>query len=144
MAKATLIALTLLWMSRVHFLNACSVSASDLNFGTYNPADSSNNDSTFTLTVSCNESATYSISLSKPVGSRVMVGAGDDSLIYNIYTDMNRQNVWGDGTGGTHTVDDSISPPDTYKVYTFYGRLIAGQDKSSGTYSDTLTVTVTY
>ena len=63
-----------------------------------------------------------------------------------MYTDPTRLLVWGDGSTGSHTVSDSylalLTP--TTKHYTVYGRVPGGQNKPAGTYSDTVTVTVTY
>lgn len=97
---------------------------------------------TGTVEVSCGASASYTISLSAGFGtfaSRVMTG-GASQLDYNLFTDSQRVTVWGDGTAGSTTV----SATGTGASYTVYGLIPARQNVPAGSYSDTITVTVTY
>jgi spore coat protein U-like protein len=121
---------------------SCSVSGVGIAFGSYDVFNSVDTDSTGSVTVSCHSGASYSIALSAGAGtfaSRFMTGAAGQ-LRYNLFTDAQRLTVWGDGTSGSTTV----SGTGTGGSYTVYGRIPALQNAPAGSYSDTITVTVTY
>lgn len=63
--------------------------------------------------------------------------SASDRLRYNVYLDPAMTVVWGDGTDGSSPWIGSGNAQ-----LTLYGRVPAGQDVSSGDYSDTLVVTV--
>lgn len=128
---------------------ACTVSSTPVTFGSYNVFSATPLDATGTVTVSCNETppptVTISIGQSTNSGSfdpRAMKHtASSELLLYNLYTDSNRTYIWGDGSGNTSTVRKKIfkgSPVAT----TVYGRIPPIQDAWSGSYNETLTVTI--
>lgn len=130
----------------------CSVAAIGVAFGNYD--SSSNSDSTGTVTVSCFslllDSVSYTIALSKGSGqfSPRQLKSGSNTLNYNVYTTNARTTIWGNGTSSTSMVSDSyniiIAITPIVRSYTAYGRIPASQNVTSGTYTDTLDVTVTY
>jgi spore coat protein U-like protein len=135
-------------------LQSCNVSATAVNFVTYNPLSGSPNDATGTITVSCQVLVigvfvSWTIALnsgsSGNYGARQMQ-SGTDSLSYNLYTSAARSSVWGDGTGGTSVVSANpfLLVGSNTVDYTVYGRVPAGQDRAAGIYMDPITVTVTY
>jgi spore coat protein U-like protein len=67
---------------------------------------------------------------------------GTETLDYNLYQDSTRTVIWGDGTGGSQTVVQPSPPLNTNIDVTVYGRVPAGQDVSSGSYSSTVTATI--
>jgi spore coat protein U-like protein len=69
---------------------------------------------------------------------------GTDMLSYNLYTDAGHTMIWGDGSGGTSTnsFGGLISLGST--SFTVYGRVPKGQYPMPGSFTDTITVTVTY
>jgi spore coat protein U-like protein len=73
---------------------------------------------------------------------------GSSLLTYNLYTDATRTVVWGDGAGGTSVVSIKYAlarPGDTQTdTWTVYGRVGARQVVSTGTYLDTITVTLVF
>jgi len=131
------------------FLDPISISASDLNFGVYVPSSASAANTT--VTVSCGLPVDlltdFRISLSPGrslnAGARLMQQGGSQ-LGYNIYTDAQYGTVWGDGTSGS--IDQGYSHLLSLgsAVFTGYGRLPQGQYVPAGTYSDRITVTVTF
>lgn len=129
----------------------CSVSASGVNFGVYDVYDVNPTDSSGTVTITCDEVppplVTISIGLSPTSGGfnpRQMKNAAfTDLLSYNLYTRINMNNIWGDGTGGTNTVSKRVNRNKAWTA-TIFGRIFAGQDVSAGVYSDNLTVTITW
>lgn len=79
---------------------------------------------------------------------------GAHRLNYNLYSGVSRRVVWGDGTGGTVAVPAyaagsiSINGNQTRAFdnpgLTIYGRIPAGQEVAQGSYSDTITLTLTF
>jgi spore coat protein U-like protein len=64
--------------------------------------------------------------------------SGPDSLGYNLYTDAARTQVWGDFfNGGTI----QVAPAGTPARLDVYGRIPAGQNVATGSYTDSITVT---
>lgn len=120
----------------------CSVNVQGVNFGSYDFMSSQNLVSTGHVTVTCDVSSSFSISLSTGAGtyaSRTMQN-GAHLLSYNLYTDPAHTTVWGDGTSGSVVVSGSGTSVDEV----VYGSAPAGQNPYIGAYSDTITVTLTF
>lgn len=120
----------------------CSVSSPGVAFGGYDPLASAPTDGVGNIAVSCDGVASYTIALGPGGGdftSRAMTN-GSSALQYNLYTSPLRTTVWGDGSGNTSTVSDTA----TGGNYAVYGRINERQNVTAGTYSDTLTITITY
>ncbi len=131
----------------------CSVTASGVSFGTYSMFDSSDKDSSGNVTVSC----TVLLALFMTIHTELSVGnsgsystrqlrSGVRSLNYNLYTDTARQIIWGNGSGGTsrRTYSAFLSIGTTNIPYTVYGRIPRFQSSPSGTYTDSIVVTVIF
>jgi spore coat protein U-like protein len=67
---------------------------------------------------------------------------GTSTLGYNLYTTSADTTVWGDGTGSTATVAGTGTGSN--QTLTIYGKIPTGENSLSGTYSDTITATITY
>jgi spore coat protein U-like protein len=127
-------------------------SAGDIAFGTYDPLGGSDIDVSSNLVTRCTKTTPYAIALSAggsgSFAPRKMdsAGANTDQLSYNLYTDAPRTIIWGDGTGGTSTQGGTGAGILAAAAVTrsIFGRLFSGQDLSADTYSDTVTVTVSY
>jgi spore coat protein U-like protein len=120
----------------------CSVGTVGLNFGNYDVFSTLDNDITGTISVTCQTSTSYSISLSSGTGtyaSRTMMSAGN-LLSYNLYLDPTRLTIWGDGSAGTGTVNSTGITGSS----TVYGRIPARQNAVVGMYADVVIVTVTF
>ena len=145
---ATLLLLTMLWLPKASGDN-CNVSATNLAFGSFSPQTDSTVDSTATITVTCNKSIPYTIALSPgssgTYSPRRMTNGGNQ-LAYNLYSDAGYSQVWGNGTGGSSRVSDSIDLRFGFKNHTVYGRIPLSTQRSAvvGSYSDSIIVTVTY
>lgn len=136
-------------------LCSCSVSATGVPFGTYNPMTGLSQDITGTVSFSCNAtagllipfSAALSTGASQSFSSRYML-SGTNRLYYNLYSDAARTIVWGNGTAGSSTVDGNIilSLLGTVTLTgTVFGRILANQTTAvPGTYTDSIVLTVTY
>lgn len=126
----------------------CSVSADALNFGGAIPNPiNSNVDAQSTVTTTCSSGAAYTIALSAGGGagatfaSRRMT-SGPNTLLYSLYTDTGRSSVWGSGAAGS--VLSNNAGTGAAQAIPVFGRIPTGQSVPTGTYSDTVTVTVTF
>ena len=139
-------------------IDSCSVSTTGITFGVYDPAsatDKTNNSGTVTITCSTTSrptGTTATITLSKGNGTfaqRVMK-SGTNTLNYNVYTDSAYSVIWGDAGMGSGTSNNSWAGTfDNFSTvstpFTLYGKIPALQyNVVPGSYSDSLTVTVTY
>jgi spore coat protein U-like protein len=143
-----------------HAAADCSIAAVSLNFGVYEPAATSADDSVGTVTVTCRhvsggaERISYSVSLANGLfgtsASTRAMGAGAARLGYNVFRDPARIQVWGNGTGGTVIASGSMTVgPGTGNgsktvVHNVYGRIPQLQDAAPGTYNDTLVLTLVF
>ena len=110
---------------------------------------------TTTAQIHCNGGLT-SIVVSLSTGTansyapRSMNDGGGHTLTYNIYTDNTYSVVFGDGTASTQTVAVTVQNGAATYIVSMFGQLpetgkaIATIDPFKGTYTDTITVTVTF
>ncbi|HTM63536.1 MAG TPA: spore coat U domain-containing protein [Gammaproteobacteria bacterium] len=123
----------------------CSVTSNTLSFGAYDVFSSSPLTSTGSIQVRCSPGTTpYTVSLNNglygPITQRKMKNTtGTQTMEYNLYTDATYSVVWGDGTGGGVVVRSD--KPDNLTVY---GQIPPQQDIPIGTYTDVITVTVSF
>lgn len=128
-------------------LEICSVTANDLAFGNYDPTSATNLDGTATMDVACTIGTSYEVGLNQgtAVGATVStrsMTSGGNSLDYDLYQDSGRTTNWGN-TPGVDTPSAAIAGASA-DTLTVYGRIPALQNVAAGSYSDTITVTVTY
>ncbi|MBX3725692.1 MAG: spore coat protein U domain-containing protein [Xanthomonadales bacterium] len=124
---------------------ACSINASDLNFGDYNPVVGTAVDGSSTISVTCTNGAAYSIGLSAGASGNVAARAMDHdtenaTLSYGLFSDALREEIWGD-------VSDTVDGVGTgaNQNVTVYGRVFASQSTALvGSYADTITATVEF
>jgi spore coat protein U-like protein len=122
---------------------SCSISANALSFGTYTSAQL---DASTTLSVNCTNTTSYNIGLDVGGGSGATVASrkmanGSQLLNYTVYSDTNRATVWGSTVGSNVVYGTGSGAAQTINVY---GRIPAGQLPTPGSYTDTLTATITY
>ena len=130
---------------------ACTVTATGVNFGAYDVFVATPRDSTGTVTVACDQSPPPDVVIAiGPSGTsgafiprQMRSASSSDRLNYNLFVNAGRSTVWGDGAAGTSTVLLKNVTKNRPVVTTIYGRIPPGQDVSVGSYSDSLTVTIT-
>jgi spore coat protein U-like protein len=128
----------------------CSVSASGVAFGVYNPFAGGPQNATGTVTVNCSQFfGTYTVALNGGLNggsnfSNRRLSAGTASLGYQLYMDAGHTAVWGDGTGGSVPVNSATCFGNCNTTYSVFGRIPARQAVSPATYGDTILVTVTF
>ena len=125
-------------------LATCGVSATNVAFGNYG---SGQVDATGTISVSCTNLAAYTVELDAGTGSgatiasRRMTGPSNQTLAYTLYHDAARSLLWGTTSGLQSVVGIGNGAA---QALTVYGRIPSAQYPGAGSYSDTITVTVTY
>lgn len=124
--------------------SSCLISGTSLGFGTYSGSAIS---MTTTLSVTCSNGTTYNVGLNPGTGhgatvtDRGMTGPGAAWLGYALYQDSGHTTNWGQ-TVGTDTV--AGTGDGSAQTITVFGQLSASQYVTPGSYSDTITATVTY
>lgn len=121
----------------------CRITTEDVNFGTHGritrPVDGQG-----AVGVTCTPGVDYTIALGTGSGgssdptARVML-SGVNRLLYGLYSDVSRTQPWGSTVGAVVT-DTGVAGRVSVPVY---GR-VQPQDVPSGSYADTVTVTITY
>jgi spore coat protein U domain-containing protein, fimbrial subunit CupE1/2/3/6 len=129
---------------------ACTVSVSSgVTFGAYNVFDSAPLDSTGQISYRCTPRGSHpavQITItrgSSPTWTSRQLTKGSDILQYNIFRDMARTQVWGDGTSGTSAYVGTY-PGSGQVSISLYGRIPPLQDAAVGTYGDTVTVVINF
>lgn len=124
---------------------ACTISASSMVFGLYNPLGSSSLETVGDIEVICTEFTSYTLSLSSGQNGftpRKLQSATSASLEYNLFTDATYQIIWGDNTQGTSRVSGSADA--TGNQHNIYGRIPGGQNVPAGHYADDIIITIEY
>ena len=138
-------------------VTTCNGSNIALTLGNYDSYQSVPKDASAIFTVTCTRSGgppTTTVTLglgpslnSGTVASRQLkLTSGTDLLNYNLYRDAGRSLVWGN-TIGTNTLSQTLSIPNNTSgtlTFTLFGRIDALQDVRPGTYTDSLTATVSF
>jgi spore coat protein U-like protein len=129
-------------------INDCSISATNINFGTSGLLKSTIT-ANGTLSVACTNKAAYAIALSAGSGNNATVAdrrmtrtGGSDQVKYQLYRDSAFANAWGDGTNGTSTYA-GVGTGLTQNI-PVYGRVLPQSTSTPGAYLDTVIATVTY
>jgi spore coat protein U-like protein len=123
----------------------CTVGATSISFGSHGIL-SSNADAQGTLSIQCNQSLPYAVSLdgglsgaTNPTQRTMTFSAA--SVVYGLYQDSARSLPWG-ASSGVNTV--SGTGTGLTQTLTVYGRVAPQTTPTAGTYTDTIVATVTY
>ena len=113
----------------------------DILFGTYDVFAPTPLDTSVRLRLVCPKGQAPMVMISKgnsaTYAPRTLV-SGPLALPYNLFLDVARQVVWGDGTEGTSYW---TAPGGTAQAQ-IYARIPAGQDAVAGDYSDSVVLTI--
>jgi spore coat protein U-like protein len=133
---------------RMEIVASCAVSASDLNFGAYASNQTAPVQGQTAIQLLCGAGSTAEVSLDEGLRpgsntSRRRMGqdSGTDRLEYDLFQDAARTIHWGDRSGRDTVEVETTGGPQTLPVY---GEVPGGQRVRDGSYSDTITVVVTY
>jgi spore coat protein U-like protein len=129
----------------------CSATATTLAFSAYTPgAGAKANNST--ISVKCTKNTPYTIALNGgtttggSIAQRLMA-SGANTLQYNLFTTAAFSQIFGDGSGTSKTVAGTGAGVGTVNAVTVFGQLpdsATNQAAVAGSYTDTITVTITY
>jgi len=144
---ATTTTTTTTFQTRVTIAATCTIGgATTLDFGSPGLL-TANVDQTSTIQVTCTNTTPFNIGLDKganglSVTSRLMKGGpSNETIQYSLFSDSSRLTIWGN-TVGVDTV--SAIGNGSSQSFTVYGRILLQITPAPGTYTDTVTVTVTY
>jgi len=141
--------LLLVWSANAQ-ANWCKITGGGVVFGAYDPTSSANLDTTGSLILQCNSvfNVVLSLSVGNGAGASYSAGrkmtrsGGSGTLTYNLYANAARTQVLGDGTGSSVTL--AIHGNNTY-TQSIWARIPGNQSLvSSGSYGDTVVVTISY
>lgn len=127
---------------------SCNIAANPLTFATpYNPTVGTEVDGQTTLDVTCTAATAYTIALNAGNGVGATVAtrkmtSGANTLDYALYREAARTSIW-----GTTTPAETVAGTGTgaAQTLTVYGRILSGQTTvPAGTYTDTVTATITF
>ncbi len=132
----------------------CDVTATGLNFGSYDVFSPVPLDSTASINVSCNippqnAHAPLAVTISLSPGNsgsfapRSMQSAGGDTLDYNLYANATSLSPWGNGSGSSYVQNAPVTSATPWNA-TIFARIPARQNVRAGSYSDTITVTIDF
>ena len=124
----------------VSVLPACSVSGAPVAFGAYAPMSTASQNGNVTLT--CSTGVTYAVALDEGTqgdGSTRRMARGDGPLLpYDLYRDAAHQQRW--ASGSTAATGTGSGNSQNFPVYARILPAIV----PAGTYSDNVTITVSY
>lgn len=136
--------------------SSCTVSATDIAFGAYDPADANATTpatANGTVNVRCTRGtstavATLGQGLSPAAGSTCasplrQMSDGGETLRYDIYQDAARSTPWGCDASNSQAIPTFASSLTPVQLTT-YGSIPAGQDVSIGNYADTVQVSIDF
>lgn len=130
----------------------CSVTSTPIIFSNYDVFSTLPLDTTANLAISCSNPDNKPLQITVSISSgnsggfnpRQLAYAGSGlPMSYYLFIDPSRTTIWGDGTGGTATLNRPMAR-NTPVNAVIYGRAPARQNLKAGSYSDSLLVTVTW
>lgn len=128
---------------------SCSMTVGAMGFANYDPSSVEDLLGTATIESTCTAGGTAKITLGE--GSSADTGStpgapdrrmvlGSEYLSYAIYSDTNRTTAWGNTAATGKGITGTGSAANT----TVYGKITAGQAVGSGSFADSVVVTLTY
>jgi len=127
----------------------CTITTAPVNFGAYDPVATNATaplDGTGTITVTCTKGAVATVGLNMGSnansGARRMSAGSAGYLSYELYKDASHSTVWGDATDTA--LDLPAEPNRNPRDFPVFGRVLAAQDASVGSYTDTVLATVNF
>lgn len=132
----------------VNVLNSCTVSATPMAFGSPTSIGGVDIDTTSTVSMTCTNGANYDVALDAGLNAsgtqrRMSNGATTPAYVnYGIFKDAARTTTWGSAVGATQSGNAGTSG---LVSLTAYGRIPStAASVGAGSYTDTVTVTVTF
>jgi spore coat protein U-like protein len=137
--------LTTTWNSTITSVAGCIISSSSgIFFGNYSSGSPLNINGTVQFLCTTTTPWTISSNAGTTSGGTIpnrLLANGSNTLPYQLYTDSTYTTIFGNGTSGssfTGVFDNG------YKTLTIYGKVPSGNYPLPGSYSDSITITLTY
>jgi len=132
-------------------LSTCSATAAALAFPNYTPGAGAKIGNT-TISVKCTKNTPFTVLLNAGTTTgdafaQRLMGSGANTLQYNLYTSAALNTIFGDGTAGTSTAAGTglgVATANSVQVFGQVPDSATNQAAIAGSYSDTITVTVSY
>lgn len=150
--------LVMLIASSKGFSADCSISTIPVVFYEYNTLSPiANQGGVGTVRITCqrtdfagNEIVSYTVKLNRGFSGSFnprQMRNGAQSLSYNLFQEPSRIIVWGDGTGGSYPLLNTLpilteTSPTAQATHNIYGIIPARQNVSAGLYTDNVVVTL--
>jgi spore coat protein U-like protein len=128
-------------------LGVCTIAAAALEFGNYDPSVAGDLDAPASnITVRCTNGTAFHVDLgygANPLATttRRMAGGAAEFLRYELYSNPTHSTIW--TTGAPQTASTAGAGLSDYTL-PVYGRIFAGQAVSTGSYTDTVVMTVNF
>jgi len=128
----------------------CTLTTTAVSFGNVNTTSATNVDGTGGISVTCTSGLAWAASANAGLGTGATLTVrkmanGANLLDYALYTESTRTTLWGDGATGNGTATINDTGNGSAQAKTIYARVPGGQSTvPAGSYSDTVSVTVTY
>jgi spore coat protein U-like protein len=148
-ATSALLALALLVPRAACAMTCTILSVPALAFGSYNVFSGTPLDTSSPISFHCDAVGTDTITIQLSRGSSASFSPrtlhnAEFVLEYNVYLEAAHTNVWGDGSSGTSSLGPLQPLNGADDSRTVFGRIAPGQNAHSGSYTDTLIVTVSF
>lgn len=133
---------------RIEIAGSCLVTASDLNFGTYDAQAGTPTRGQTSIALTCTAALGVEVGLDAGTTAGATTSdrklnslSGPDRLDYGLYQDPGRTLNWGD-TSGVDTLE--LETTGQTQMVPVYGEIRPGQRAPAGIYGDVITVRVQY
>ena len=130
-------------------LMSCNISAGAMTFASYDPTLAADSDAEATIESTCTSGGAAIITMGQGDGEHGdssdasperQMTAGSEKLEYEVYSDSSRATEW----GNTSATGVSVTGTGSAQSLTAYGRIAGLQQVSAASFTDSVTVTVTY
>ncbi len=132
----------------------CTITSGNLSFGNYDAVGANATaplNGTAAISATCTQGAAATVDIDQGLNAsgsgnsmqRRMKGTGTNYLAYGIYQDSAHSKPWGSKTSGT-TVSVTGAGGATPVHLTAYGSVPGAQNVSTGSYTDSVAVTINY
>jgi spore coat protein U-like protein len=129
---------------------SCSITANDLNFGSLTSTNTGTTDVATSVDVTCTADSPFNVGIDYGVNTLGFttrrMASGGNFLTYDVYKDNTYITAF--GPVSTYNTANNFNSPLTGNSGTtnipIYGRILQQSTPASGSYSDTLTVSVNY
>ena len=129
-------------------MQSCDIQTAPLAFGVYDPVVQQATqplDREASVTLTCTKGTTATIGLSvgqHPLGTARNMSNGSAVLQYDLFSNADRTQLWGDSSA--NQVDTGDAPSDAPRTFVVFGRIPPAQDIPIGTYTDSVVATVVF